>query len=320
MYLEYLPARVIAVGALIFIGFSLAGCSGQPAPAATPLLAPTAAPSPPAPAVVPSPTARQPSTAAATTSPGAQTLPISDGHIHYSQDSAAAFSVDSIQSILDQAGVERALVSSTPNEGSLRLHEADPERFIPELRPYRTRGDMGTWFDDPEIIGFLEQELERGVYRGIGEFHLNGDDAKTQVVKDVVDLAVARGLPLHAHSDPAAIEALLAANQDARVLWAHAGMSTPTETIAQMLERYPNLWVELSYRYDIVQGGRLDPAWRELFTRHPERFVYGSDTWVASRWEQLPELVQTARGWLAELPGPVAEQIAYRNWTILYGP
>lgn len=249
------------------------------------------------------------------------TIQLYDGHVHYSQDAWANYPVNSIIAILDRAGIQRALVSSTPNEGTLRLHQADPARFIPELRPYRTRDDMEKWFADPEIVAFIETELQRGrgAYRGIGEFHLDGDEAKTPTIKRVVDLAVARDLPLHAHSDAQAIESLFAANPRVKILWAHTGMSTPTALVAQMMERYPNLWAETALRYDITENGKLSAEWRALFTRFPNRFIYGTDTWVESRWQVFPEVIATARGWLAELPNDVAANIAHRNLESLYG-
>ncbi|MBI5035669.1 MAG: amidohydrolase family protein [Chloroflexi bacterium] len=259
-----------------------------------------------------------PQTAESPTSNG-PTLALYDGHLHYSSDVWANYPVSKIKSLLDQVGIKRALVSSTPNEGTVRLYQADPNRIIPEVRPYRTRDDMGNWFSNPQIVAFVEQELERGIYRGIGEFHLNSDDAKTPVVQRIVDLAVERNLPLHAHSNQAAIENLFAANPKVKIMWAHTGMSVSPDDVAQMLERNPNLWAELSYRSDIASNGKLTPEWRALFLRFPNRFVYGSDTWVESRWDGLPNLILSARGWLAELPTDVAANIATRNLESLYG-
>lgn len=261
----------------------------------------------------------QPSLPPNTSSSSSNLGPLFDGHLHYSADVWADYPVNKILSLLDQVGIQRALVSSTPNEGTVRLYQAAPARIIPELRPYRTNDDIGNWFANPQVYGMMTEELQRGIYRGIGEFHLYGDNAKSPGVKRIVDLAVANHLPLHAHSDSAAIENLFAANPQAKILWAHTGMTTPTDEVARMLARYPNLWAELSYRSDIVQDGKLVSEWRALFLKYPDRFVYGSDTWVASRWDSLPALVRTARGWLTELPNDVAAKIARQNFETLYG-
>ncbi len=251
--------------------------------------------------------------------PSIFTAQLYDAHLHYSQNSWEVYSVSEIKTILDRAGIKRVLVSSTPNEGTLKLYEADPTRVVPEFRPYRTESDLARWFTNPETVAFIEQGLSRGAWRGLGEFHLYGDQAKTPIVKRIVEIATERDLVLHAHSDDAAIENLFAINPRVKILWAHTGMTTPIALAEKMLERHPGLWAELSYRYDVSQNGKLDPAWRTLFLKYPDRFMYGTDTWVPNRWEELPSLVSTARGWLAELPVDVAEKIAYRNFETLFG-
>ncbi len=249
-----------------------------------------------------------------------QSIPLFDAHVHYSSDAWKKYSVDEVLAILDQAGVERALVSSTPDDGTLKLFEAAPERVVPELRPYRTGADMGTWHSDASILPYLEERLRRGIYRGIGEFHLSADKAATPVVRRVIELAVERQIPLHAHSDEKAVAALFAVDRRVKILWAHAGMSTPVQAVGEMLDRYSNLWVELSYRLDeVAPGGRVSPAWRTLFQRHPDRFLFGSDTWTPGRWSEVPALANAARAWLKELPPDLAAAIAFRNAERLYG-
>lgn len=240
-------------------------------------------------------------------------LPLFDGHLHYSESGKNRYSIAEALALLDQAGIRRALVSSTPNEGSLQLYEAAPSHFVPEVRPYRNRGDISTWFKDATVIEYLQEELKRGTYRGIGEFHLNGADANTPIVKRMVDLSVEQNLLLHAHSDEVAVLTLFQHNPRATVLWAHAGMSVPVPVLRQMLEKHPNLWIELSYRYDILENGSLDSDWRDLFLRYPDKFVYGSDTWTEDRWSSVPSLASTAREWLAQLPSDIANKIASQN-------
>ena len=63
--------------------------------------------------------------------------PLFDGHIHYSRPDWSVYTPDQIVDILDKAGIRRALVSSTPDDGTLKLYERDPKRFVPILRPYR---------------------------------------------------------------------------------------------------------------------------------------------------------------------------------------
>jgi hypothetical protein len=55
--------------------------------------------------------------------------------------------------------------------------------------------------------------------------------------------------------------------------------------VRELLEKYPALSGELSYRSGIADGsGKLAAEWPELFARHSDRFPIGSDTWINERW------------------------------------
>jgi hypothetical protein len=248
--------------------------------------------------------------------PGAQPadLPIFDTHIHYSAPDWTEYPPDRILAILEQAGVRRALVSSTPDEGTVTLHRRDARRVVPILRPYRTREDIGSWYQDASIIPYVEQRLRLGIHKGIGEFHLFGGQTSTPVVKRIIELAVERNLYLHAHSDDLAIVELFTIEPRLKIIWAHAGMSSGAQAVGALVARYPTLWVDLALRNgDVAPGGVLDAGWRAVFLRHPDRFLAGTDTWVTSRWEALPGSVTEVRHYLSQLPREVAEQIAYSN-------
>jgi len=242
-------------------------------------------------------------------------VPIFDAHLHYNAEAVAAYSVPVVLDILRRNSVRAILVTSTPNEGTRMLLAATSAdlNVVPFVRPYRSDADRATWFRDPGILTLLEAELRGGAYRGVGEFHVFGDDAAGEVIERVVDLATARELYLHAHCDERALELILRHNAGARVIWAHSGFSVPPERLERALERYPALRGELSYRYDMTSSGRLTAAWRRLLLRFPDRFVIGSDTWVNERWERYDEIIAWYRGWLADLPEDVAKAIAWSN-------
>jgi len=247
-------------------------------------------------------------------------LPLFDGHIHYSFDAPEKYPPEEVIRILDEADIMGALVSSTPNDGTRLLYERYPQRFIPELRPYRKTQDFETWrveranwYRDPETVTFITQELKRGIYRGIGEFHVDGDEAATPQMRTIAQLAQHNGLWLHAHSDAPAVEHLFAHAPSVTIIWAHAGMRTPPAEIDRMLTSYPRLYAELSYRHEIASGDKVNPAWRELFLKFPDRFIYGSDTWITPRWAAVVPLAREARSWLGDLPSEVAENIASGN-------
>ncbi len=251
----------------------------------------------------------------------ADRLPIFDTHMHYSRGAWGPYGPGRIMDILDAAGVARALVSSTPDDGTLRLYRHDRDRVVPIVRPYHGDVGPGTWTSAPGIVAYLEERLRRGIYRGIGEFHLfDESDARSAPVRQVVALAVARDIPLHVHAGAAPVRALFAIDAKVKVLWAHAGMNTPPEVVGELLDRYPRLSAEVSFRAaDIAPGGFLDGTWRALFLRHPDRFMIGTDTYVTGRWDTYGGLIEEHRRWLAQLPGEVARAIAYGNAVALFG-
>ena len=247
-------------------------------------------------------------------------LPIFDAHIHYSRPDWDTYTPDAALSILARAGIHRAIVSSTPDDGTLKLYERAPKTIVPFLRPYRTREDLSRWHGDPGVAAYVEERLTRGVYRGIGEFHLSAADVDAPVVRRIAELAAARDLFLHAHVDADTIEKLLVRFPTVRFLWAHAGMSADATTVGRLLERFPKLWVELALRSDVAPGGRLDPEWRARFVRWPDRFMVGTDTWMTSRWEAVEAATRDVQRWLSQLPADVAERIAWRNGARLFPP
>ncbi len=245
-------------------------------------------------------------------------LPIFDAHLHYSHDAWDRLPPRAAIEILRQAGLKRAMVSSSSDEGTQRLHAAAPELVLPALRPYRTRNEIGSWMHDPGVVAHLEDRLARHRYVAIGEYHIYAEAADSAVMRRVVQLARERGLWLHSHSDADAVERQFRQWPEARILWAHAGFDTPL-AVAAMLRRHPRLCCDLAYRNDHAAGGRVDPAWRDLFLAFPDRFLVGTDTFTPERWYYVVEHARWCREWLADLPPPVAERIAWRNGEALFG-
>ena len=251
-------------------------------------------------------------------------LALFDAHVHFSVGATSAYTPEAALKILDHAGIGTAIVSSTPNDGTLLLYAAYPQRFIPFVRPYRKTRDLSSWgeersswYKDPDTLPFLEKELARAIYHGIGEFHVDGHEIDTPVMRGLAALAIKHDLWMMAHSDASAIEQLFGFAPGARILWAHTGMVEPAAKVAELLERYPRLYGELSYRSGVGNG--LSEEWRALLLRFPDRFVYGSDTWIPSRWSQVDTLTREAQDWLATMPPAVAKAIAYGNAQRLFG-
>ena len=256
-----------------------------------------------------------PSAARATVEP----MPIFDAHVHFSHDAADRFSAGEAAAILEKAGLARALVSSSGDAGTRALQAAAPDLVLPSLRPYRRRGEIGGWVDDPSVIDFLEDRLERFKWVAVGEFHLFASETGKAVPQRMIALARRHNLLLHAHSDAGAIDAIFVQWPQARVLWAHAGFADPG-IVGAMLGKHANLWTDLAYRSEHAYGGRVEDDWRSLFTAFPDRVMVGTDTFTPERWHYVVEHAEWTRQWLADLPPGLAERIAWRNGEAMIGP
>ncbi|MCW5632151.1 MAG: hypothetical protein KIT17_02345 [Rubrivivax sp.] len=253
---------------------------------------------------------------------GPPALPIFDAHLHYSHDAWERLPPKEAVALMRQAGLKRAMVSSSSDEGTQKLLVEAPDLVLPVLRPYRTRGEIGTWVRDPTVVAHLEARLARFRYVGIGEYHVYGEDADLPVVRRVVQLARERRIALHSHSDADAVERQFRQDPSARILWAHAGFDSPANVRA-MLRRHRNLWCDLALRSDHAlvdaTGGKVESAWREAFLEFPDRFMVGTDTFTPERWFYVGEHARWSRQWLADLPREVGEAIAWRNGERLFG-
>ncbi|MEN3363559.1 MAG: hypothetical protein V7606_833 [Burkholderiales bacterium] len=247
-------------------------------------------------------------------------LPLFDAHMHYNVEARSLLSPQQVIELWRKTGIRAVLATSRPNDGTLDLiaQKAPDIVIVPFLRPYRVQPDRHDWFSNAGVEAYVEKELQRGIYRGIGEFHIFGKDADAPYVAKIARLAKERNLWLHAHADEDAVERILRHAPGVKIIWAHTGMSTSLDKVEAMFAQHPSLVGELSYRGDLEQDGKLNPRWRALMTRYPNRFVVGTDTWITPRWGQVEELAAFYRRMLGELPRDVAEKIAYRNGMTLF--
>jgi len=221
----------------------------------------------------------------------ADTMPVTDTHLHYSHDAWDVYPPAEAVALLRKAGLKRALVSSSSDDGTQMLVKEAPDLVIPVLRPYSRRGQISTWMN---------------------EFHAFGEDINTDVLQGVLALAKQYDIFLHAHSDAAAVDLIFQHYPDAHVLWAHSGFEN-VSTIRNMLKRHPKLWADLAFRSEHIDGESVDPQWRDLFEEFPDRFMVGTDTFAPERWSYVIPHARTTRTWLDSLNDELAEKIAWRN-------
>ena len=245
-----------------------------------------------------------------------QDVPLFDAHIHYKQPAWDAYPVKSIIELMDENGVAMGLVSSTPDEGTIRLWEYAPNRIVPELRPYHGDAGSSNWAKAPKMEEYLKDRLDKYPHEGIGEFHIHVlDKSDEQMFRKVIALAKSRDIFLHVHSGPEPISWLYSLDKDVKIIWAHAGLGQPAEAVHALMSAYPNLVADTSLReYNILApGGRLNPKWEQIVLEFQDRLMIGSDTWVNEQWDRYASIMASNRAWLSLLPRDVAEKIAYKN-------
>lgn len=248
-------------------------------------------------------------------------VPLFDAHMHYQQPAWDPYSVGTVLDLMDRSGVVMALVSSTPDEGTIRLWEYAPNRIVPELRPYHGDASSSNWTKSSGMLDYLQQRMRKYPHRGIGEFHIHQlDPTDRPFLRHVAALAVQHKAIVHVHSGAGPVELLYELEPQLTVIWAHAGLSEPPDVIEPLLARYETLYADTSYRQnDIVAGDGLDPEWRALVSKYPDRFLAGSDTWVNGQWDNYDDIIASNRSWLSYFPRDIAEMIAFKNAEILFG-
>ena len=240
--------------------------------------------------------------------------PLFDAHLHYNAAHAAYYEPEQIIQKLDQNEIMRAVVTSTPAHFAARLYRKAPNRIVPLLGVYKNPGDKMRWARDPGITERVEEALKKGIWRGIGELHLFADDRHSPVFRRIVTLAVDYDLPLVLHADPAVIDTLYEIAPNHPVIWAHAGTFPYPDLVADYLQRYPALHIDVSVRDErIAANGEISDDWYELFVTYPDRFMVGVDTFSLSRWHDFDSAVARIRQWLALLPDEIGSRLAYAN-------
>ena len=258
--------------------------------------------------------------------------PLFDAHLHYNDEAwQGPHPLGDVLARMQRNGVRAIIANSRPNDGTKSLAGAQAQTraagvtVVPFIRLYRNRADYDNWFRDESIYTMVQTEFARGTaagpYRGIGEFHLyDSANANGPVAKKLMQFAAEKQLAVLAHVDDEAIDLLMAHAPGARLIWAHTGIGgAPAARVSALLDKYPRLMGELSYRPGLTCGeGSLCPEWRALLLKYPDRFLIGSDTWVNQRWMYYDELMRGYRRWLGDLPSEVARRIAWDNGANLF--
>ncbi len=206
-----------------------------------------------------------------------------------------------------------------PNDKNATLHIEHMIRLYPDF--WQGIGEVMTRHD--HLSALVQGEVPR---------------ANSEAMMRVYRIAAKHDLPVLLHSnitslresDLIYLEELtdaLASNPRTRIIWAHAGTSGTinrwqerlpglAKAIDELLARYDNLWIDLSW--SVLEPHILDSdddprkVWLDLVRKHPDRFMLGSD--LVGRFGSLEKIVGRFASLLDALPPDVAEKVARGNF------
>ena len=195
--------------------------------------------------------------------------------MHYSHDAWEVVPPKQVVEILKKAGVKRAMVSSSNNEGTKMLQDAAPSVIVPELAlPVARRAvDLGQGPDD--------HRLPR---RDAGQAQVRGDRrvphlrrrADLPNMRRVVELARSTGSTYIRTPTPmpwCAISSRIRPPAYCRRIRASSGRRR-----CARCRRYPTLWSISPFLTAHASNGKVAPGWRGAFLEFPDRFSSSTPT------------------------------------------
>jgi len=257
--------------------------------------------------------------------------PLIDAHSHLSNAGA----IDAYVEAMKRHNVTRVVLLGVGG-----VQKDDAEWIAAAARKYPDRVIAGLPVPDPTSDGAaqrLADDLARRRPRVLGEVHLRQlgrrnieRDPNDAAFGKVLDLAAQYGVPVVVHYEltdtaAAALSRALAAHRKATLVLAHAGEGPPAR-VEGLLARNPNLMVDLSGMHFLrkpslaSENGPLDPAWKALIEKMPDRFLMGVDVWAPRLLEpaMLDRLFTWTRRVLGELTPEVAARVGHRNAVALF--
>jgi len=259
------------------------------------------------------------------------TGPIVDAHSHLPNATA----IDAYVAAMKRHNIVKVVLLGVGG-----LQKDDTVWLTAASRKYPDRVMAGLPLADPtseSAASQLELQLARTKPRVIGEVHMRqvgrrliDRDPNNPVFGKILDAAGKAEAPIVIHYEltdgaETALHRALAGHRKSTIVLAHGGEGPPGR-LDRLLLRNPNLFVDLSGMHFqrtpalASETGPLDPGWRALIEKMPDRFMIGVDVWAARLFEpgMLDRLLVWTRRILGELKPDVAERVAHRNAVKLY--
>ena len=280
-------------------------------------------------------------------------LEFGDSHGHLCSERAEEWA-DVFAANMAAQRVRKATLSGvglfTPDQDELvrRAYERHPDVFIPCLCQIDP--------DDASSKRYIEKELERGPWGGVGEIFLNTsglvyaqplslpdgtmrpfrypvpkDGANCEVFHFLFDKCAEMGKPVWIHCERAMpLWQMLKKHPRTPVIWAHADYVTPPEDVRHVLDAWPNVTCDFGPGLRITLGElgaeekmpstvRRMSEWERILREYPDRLTMGTDIIKWQSMAQYAKTYETYRNLLKDLPLESARKIAYGNFRRVFG-
>jgi predicted TIM-barrel fold metal-dependent hydrolase len=278
-----------------------------------------------------------------------QELYFIDAHSQVSHD----IGLEEVVTLMKAAGIRKTILSArkkrTP-EDIAELAESYPDLIVAAMR---TKG-KDYKHNKPKYYKKLEKQASSDRYDAIAEVHLYHSkkgarathveaDFTDRRVMAAFDVAKKNNWPFIIHIEFSALQGkkrdhymdglkgFLREHQDHPVALIHMGQLYPNE-VGALINEHKNIYFLTSHSNPITislssmpwvnmfNNSVLAPAWKEVITAHPERFIFAIDNVYPEQWRNnYREQVELWRNALTELPSSAAHAIAHKNAESLWG-
>ena len=237
--------------------------------------------------------------------------------------------------LLKKVGLNRVLFMHSDPEALAAMAKKYPDFIIPALSITPRGGPKGLKLDEAAGPALAKLRADKAIC-AFGEISGGAGYGDNATFRAIYAASAATGAPISLHIDlvkpetVAALEAGLTAYPKMKLILAHLGWTASAELIGRLLDTHPNLYTDVSIRFDapgslawrnngldlsILDKDEHVPAdWLAVMNRHPDRFLFATDiNSFGPRYTIEEDLVKTARKAMAPLPRPLQEAFGHRN-------
>jgi hypothetical protein len=272
-------------------------------------------------------------TACATAGPPAPAAPVKlfDIHAHLMVENLKP---DEEMALLKGVGLDRVLLMHTNAQELAAVSKQYRGFAVPSLGITRAAGNPNLLRLDANTAPAMAKAHADGGACAFGE--IGGGTFADPNMPAIYAVAAATGAPVIQHTDLAqpgaiaAVEAALTKNPKMNMVLAHLGWTAGPDLIGRLLDAHPNLYTDVSIRFDapgslpwrnngldlsiLAPDETIPPAWMAVMQRHPDRFLFATDiNSFGPRYTIEADLVATARKAMAGMPRPLAEAFGHGN-------